>query len=186
MAAGGGRWLSSRTVSFLTPRKGADQRSAIDLPAGVVATLLPYVGVLLASTMSVGIKDRTSQGHEIDVQATLPTPPAYCYQKGLSFVTRERREERAKDLYYLFDLLANYPALRKLCEAEIPELQKKFHKKWYSRFLKNLEEHFQTAESEGPVLVEEQRPGGGSDPAFRALVRRTFQDFLKTLRAAGT
>ena len=26
----------------------------------------------------------------------------------------------------------------------------------------------------------------GPDPAFRALVRRTFQDFLKTLRAAGS
>ena len=172
-------------LTFLTPRQGADKRSAADLPAGVVATLLPYVGVLLASRMTVRISDRTSAGQLIDVEATIPTPEAYCYQKGLSFVTRNGRNEKAKDLYYLFDLLANYPDLRKQCEAEIPKLQKKFPSKWYSRFLKDLDEHFKTPESEGTVLVEEQRPGGGPDPAFRAQVRRTFQDFLKSLRTAA-
>jgi hypothetical protein len=172
-------------LTFLTPRKGADKRSAVALPAGVVATQLPYVGILLRSNMQIGIKDQTAQGRLVEVSATIPTPEAYCYQKGLSFVTRQLREEKAKDLYYLFDLLANYPALRKQCEAEIPKLQRKFHEKWYTRFLKDLEEHFQTAESEGPVLVEEQRPGGGVDAAFRAQVRRAFQDFLTVLRAAG-
>jgi hypothetical protein len=171
-------------LTFLARRVGADKRSAAELPAGVVATLLPYVGILLASKMPIKIKDRTSAGQLIDVEATIPTPEAYCYQKGLSFVTRAGRNEKAKDLYYLFDLLANYPGLRRQCEVGIPNLQTKFPSKWYSRFRKDLDEYFKTTESEGAVLVEEQRPGGGSDAAFRAKVRRTFQDFLKSLRAA--
>jgi hypothetical protein len=169
-------------LTFLAPRIGMDKRPAAELPSGVVATLLPYVRILLASTMPVRISGRTSQGQEIDLEATIPTPEAYCYQKGLSFVTRASRAKKAKDLYYLFDLLANYPELRKRSEAGIPKLQASFPSKWYARFLADLDAHFRTPESEGAMLVEEQRPGGGSDPAFRARVCRTFQDFLKKLR----
>jgi hypothetical protein len=170
-------------LTFMTPRIGQDERPATVIPAGVVATLLRYVDVLLASNMKVRIKDQTSQGQAIDVEATFPTPEAYCYQKGLSFVDRASPEKKAKDLYYLFDLLANYPELRKRCEAEIPKLQAKFPAKWYNRFLADLEKYFKDAESEGAILVEGQRPGGGSDPAFRARVCRTFQDFVKNLKA---
>ena len=172
-------------LTFMTPRVGKDKRPAADMPAGVVATLLPYVGVLLASTMKVRIMDRTSRERKIDLVATIPTPEAYCYQKGLSFVTRSSRPKKAKDLYYIFDLLANYPGLRKRCETGIPALQAAFHPKWYARFLDDLDAYFKTPESEGALLVEEQRPGGGSDPAFRAQVCRTLQDFVKKLRAAG-
>ena len=170
-------------LTFMTPRRGGDERSATAIPAGVVATLLRYVDVLLASTMKVRIQDKTTQGQSIDVEATFPTPEAYCYQKGLSFVDRASAEKKAKDLYYLFDLLANYPELRKRCEAEIPKLQSKFPAKWYSRFLADLDKYFKNPESEGTILVESQRPGGGSDPAFRARVCRTFQDFIKNLKA---
>ena len=172
-------------LTFMTPRIGQDERPATAIPAGVVATLLRYVDVLLASNMKVRIKDQTSQGQAIDVEATFPTPEAYCYQKGLSLVDRASPDKKAKDLYYLFDLLANYPDLRKRCESEIPKLQAKFPAKWYSRFLADLDRYFKDAESEGTVLVESQRPGGGSDPAFRARVCRTFQDFIKSLKAQG-
>lgn len=172
-------------LTFMTPRVGKDERPATVIPAGVVATLLRYVDVLLASRMKVRIKDQTAGGQQIDVEATFPTPEAYCFQKGLSFVERSDPKKKAKDLYYVFDLLASYPELRKRCESEIPKLQASFPPKWYSRFLDNLDKHFKTPESEGAILVEGQRPGGGSDPAFRAQVCRTFQDFIKRLRAAG-
>lgn len=170
-------------LTFMTPRHGKDERPAAAIPTGVVATLLRYVDVLLVSNMKVRIKDQTSHGQAIDVEATFPTPEAYCYQKGLSFVDRASRDKKAKDLYYLFDLLANYPELRKRCEAEIPKLQAKFPAKWYSRFLSDLDKYFKNPESEGTILVEGQRPGGGSDPAFRAQVVRTFQGFIKSLKA---
>jgi hypothetical protein len=171
-------------LTFMTPRVGKDERPATAIPAGVVATLLRYVDVLLASRMKVRIKDKTSGGQEIDLEATFPTPEAYCFQKGLSFVDRADPKKKAKDLYYVFDLLANYPDLRKRCEAEIPKFKASFPAKWYTRFLDNLDKYFKTPESEGSILVEGQRPGGGSDPAFRAKVCRTFQDFLKKLKGA--
>ena len=172
-------------VTFMSPRRGGDERQAIAIPAGVISTLLRYIDVLLASNMKVRIADQTSNGQSVDVEAIVATPEAYCFQKGLSFVERATRYKKSKDLYYLFDLLANYPELRRRCEEEIPKLQARFHSKWYTRFLSNFEQHFQTAEAEGAMLVEEQRPGGGSDPAFRAQVCRTFQDFIKKLKAAG-
>lgn len=95
---------------------------------------------------------------------TFPTPEAYCYQKGLSFVERADPKKKAKDLYYVYDLLANYPELRARCETEIPKLRASFPPKWYARFLDNLDSHFKTPESEGAVLAgRNHRPVLGTD-----------------------
>lgn len=169
-------------LTFMSPRFGKDDRAAMALPAGIVAVLVRYVEILLAAKMKVPVSDRTSKGRLIEVEAQVPTPAAYFYQKGLSFVGRRSRYKKGKDLYYLFDLLSNYPELRKRCEAEIPGLKERFPRKWYQRFIANLEGHFKTPDSEGPGLVEEQRPGGGPDPAFRREVCRTFEGFLARIR----
>ncbi|HOI42466.1 MAG TPA: GSU2403 family nucleotidyltransferase fold protein, partial [Elusimicrobiales bacterium] len=129
-------------LTFMTPRAGRDERPAAAIPAGVVATLLRYVDVLLASSMKIRIKDLTSGGQRIDVEATFPTPEAYCFQKGLSFVERADPGKKGKDLYYIFDLLSNYPELRTRCESGIPKLKAGFPPKWYARFLADLDRYF--------------------------------------------
>ncbi|MFC1522336.1 GSU2403 family nucleotidyltransferase fold protein [Elusimicrobiota bacterium] len=168
-------------VTFLTPRLGKESRPAISIQGSVVATLLRYMDILLKCNMEVRILDQTSKGKKVDFKARVPIPAAYLYQKGLSFVDRPTRDKKAKDLYYFFDILANYAELRDECIKEIPKIQRGFPGKWYKRFKGNLNSHFESPESEGPVLVEEQRPGGGSSSEFRRTVFGTFQHFLKKI-----
>ena len=57
--------------------------------------------------MNVEIDDFYVGGEPRYLEVLVPTPAAFIFNKGLVFRRRNNHLKKAKDLYYIFDILAN-------------------------------------------------------------------------------
>jgi hypothetical protein len=105
------------------------------------------------------IDDAELCGADTPIVARVPTPAAFIFQKGLAFPRRRDKIKAAKDLYYIFDILAGIPEIRDQIHADFAVFSKT-HPKWIRTFYRNLGERFASKDDEGPHQVVEQRPPG--------------------------
>jgi len=102
----------------------------------------------------------------------------------LVFVRRKDAVKKAKDLYYIFDILANLPDLRSDIVSEFRNLAESYAP-WFNALFKNLSNFFEEPESEGVLLALEQRPTNAfielGDDQLKHFIYGTFNDFLKEL-----
>jgi hypothetical protein len=102
----------------------------------------------------------------------------------LIFERRKDKRKKAKDLYYIFDILANCPEFR---ERIIKGLNgfKKEYPSWFSSFIRNLQKNFSDLTADGIRMISSQRPGGAfpklTDEQFRQYIRGIFQEFMAEL-----
>ena len=169
-------------LELITPHRGtAPQGSVREVQEGVGAAELEYVEILLADTREVAIP-----GTSLAVR--VPTPAAYVFQKGLTFVKRQVPEKKGKDLANLFDVLHNLPELHDETLAGTKALGRRSEESLWSAFTGNLKSAFASADAEGVRLVEAQQPDPYGefvrrDPTngphrFRELVVGRFKELL--------
>jgi len=136
-------------IEFLTGQRGAKEDVVIEVQNGLSAQSLRYVSIPLTYVIEVEIDDIPVVEGSSLLTVKIPSPGAYIFHKGLVFVRRKRQQKKAKDLYYIFDILANCPELRDRIIKELKELKKAFPLKWFRHFIKNLEVNFSNLTSDG-------------------------------------
>jgi len=169
-------------IEFLTHKRGAKEDTVIKVQKGLHAQSLRFICVLLENTIVVKIDDFLPTEGDI-LRIRVPTPGAFIFNKGLIFTRRTRKVKKAKDLYYIFDILANCPELRKQIIDELSDFKNAYPISWSRRFLRNLRDHFLDITSEGVYLVQNQRPDSAyarlNDEQFSQYVLGIFQAFIR-------
>jgi len=167
-------------IEFLTRLKGPEQMVTKTVQKGLSAQALRYVEILQENAFPVAIRVDLADGKKVTLTPNVPRPAAYIFQKGLIFTGRKRK--KAKDLYYIYDLLDHYPEFHEEIIVDFQTFKTRYPGGWMRTFVKNLERYFQSPASEGPILVEEQYQGPMAREVFRNRVHRVFKDFLEEIK----
>ena len=100
------------------------------------------------------------------------------------FERRKNRQKKAKDLYYIFDILANCPELKERIMEGLKGLEKRYAP-WFSGFIKNLQKNFSDLTADGTLMVSSQRPSGAfpglTDEQFKQYVLGIFKELIQEL-----
>lgn len=170
-------------LEFLTPLTGAKEDETLRVQSDLAAQALRYSDILLEDPMPVGIREEID-GETVELDFYVPRPAAFVFQKGLAFTKRKDRVKKAKDLYYLFDIIAGYPEFAGGVEQGMAEF-KADRFAWFKQFIKNLTKHFLNDDAPGPRMIVEQR----SEDAYKTLnddqleqyCRRMIADFVRSI-----
>ena len=171
-------------IEFLANLKASGSDVVVEAQAGLHAQALRYISILRDNAMEIEMHDSVpSCGTALTIK--VPRPGAYIFQKGLTFARRRHEEKKAKDLYYIFDVLTLDEPLSRRISDEILQIRSKYPAKWFARFLAQLEGQFADEASAGPAYVSRQRPLGAfpdlNEPQFRMYVTSVFHGFLADL-----
>jgi len=174
-------------IEFLTDQRGAKEDTVIEVQKGLNAQSLRFISIPLTNVIEVEIDDIPVGDGSSLLKVKIPSPGAYIFHKGLVFVRRKQQQKKAKDLYYIFDILANCLELREQIIKELKELKKVFPHPWFRRFIRKLEDNFSNLTSEGVLLVLSQRPAGAftnlNDEQFKQYVLGTLQEFIGEIKS---
>jgi len=150
----------------------------LQVQKGLHAEALRYVSIIVENTLKITIDYALPFDSNAPLVVQVPTPAAYIFQKGLAFTRRRDKQKMAKDLYYIFDILAGLPQIRDDIEAGFAAFSK-IHAKWFRTFIGNLRKYFKSVDSEGLLYVVEQRPVGEfpelDDDQLRLFAFGTFE-----------
>lgn len=160
-------------IEFLTTRKNNKENKVIIVQKGLHAQSLPFISILLENTIWVKVDDVPCIGDEY-FQIRVPTPGAYIFNKGLTFQRRIKRIKKAKDLYYIFDILANCQKLMQGVFNELKYFNKNYPKKWFRRFISNMKIYFADETSKGIDLIISQR----TETAFPNMNEEQFKHYV--------
>jgi hypothetical protein len=160
--------------------------TVIEVQKGLSAQSLRFISIPLTNVIEVEIDDIPVVDGSSALKVKIPSPGAYIFHKGLVFARRGRQQKKAKDLYYIFDILVNCLELRERIINELREL-KKGYTPWFRRFIKNLEVNFSNVTSDGVMLVFTQRPAGAfhnlNDEQFKQYVLAVFTEFIGEIKS---
>jgi hypothetical protein len=166
-------------VEFLTHEPGATAHVVKPQPT-LHAQSLHYLAILLDGAVDLFLEVRPGS-----LLIRVPSPGAFVYQKGLAFPSRKHRFKRAKDLYYMFDVL-EHVGVAKVAD-ELRGVSSRHPTRWLATFRSNLSAAFIGPMAEGPLLVTEQRPAGVlpilDDAQLRNYVGGLFGGFIDSLGA---
>lgn len=172
-------------IEFLTEQTGSSPDLVLKVQNGLHAEALRFISIVIENVIEVTIDDAVSVGNLSSLKVKVPTPSAYLFHKGLVFTRRRDREKRAKDLYYIFDIITGYSRIKPNIMDDFQDLSQKYPA-WYQTFIKNLSLYFESINSKGVLWVAEQRPSadfpGLNKDQFRNFVFATFEEFIKDLR----
>lgn len=88
----------------MTDQAGSREDPVIEVQKGLHAEVLRYIIISLDNVMALTVDDLADAGLQ-PLEVNVPTPAAYIFHKGLVFQRRKNRNKKAKDLYYIFDIL---------------------------------------------------------------------------------
>jgi len=173
-------------IEFLTDQRGAKEDVVIEVQKGLSAQSLRFISIPLNNVIEVEINDIPVMDGLSPLKVKIPSPGAYIFHKGLVFSRRKEKQKKAKDLYYIFDILVNCLELREQIINELREL-KKGYTPWFRRFIGNLEVNFSNLTSDGVMLVFTQRPAGAfpnlNDEQFKQYVLGVFTEFIGEIKS---
>lgn len=171
-------------IEFLTDQRGAMDDIVIEVQQGLHAEALRFISILINNAIEVTIDDFRIGGGYHPLRVKVPSPEAYIFHKGLIFERRKDRQKKAKDLYYIFDILANCPELRERIIDGLKGFEKEYPS-WFSRFIKNLQKNCSELTAEGILMISIQRPAGAlpklTEEQFRQYVFGIFQELIEEL-----
>jgi hypothetical protein len=145
---------------------------------------LRFISIPITHAIEVTIDDfRIGEEHH-PFTVKVPSPEAYIFHKGLIFERRKERQKKAKDLYYIFDILANCPELRERIINGLNGFEKQYPT-WFSSFIRNLQGNFSDLTADGIPMISSQRPAGAfpklTEEQFRQYVLGIFQELIEEL-----
>ena len=173
-------------IEFLTDQKGPKEVAVIEVQKGLHAEALRFISISTENTIEVEVDDFSIGTKSSPFMIKVPSPGAFIFHKGLVFARRSNQVKGAKDLYYIFEVLANCTELRGRIIKELIELEK-IYQPWFTRFSRNLENSFPNVASTGVNLVLSQRPVGVfpnlDDEQFKQYALGTFQELIGATNA---
>lgn len=171
-------------IEFLTDQKGSRPDLILEVQNGLHAEALRFISIVVENTIEVTIDDIVSEADPSALKVNVPTPSAYIFHKGLVFMRRRDREKRAKDLYYIFDIMTGCSQIKPDIMDGLEDLSKKYPA-WFLIFIKNLGLYFESPIFEGVLLVAEQRPystfPGLDEDQFKRYVFTAFGEIIQDL-----
>jgi hypothetical protein len=172
-------------IEFLTDQVGPREDEVIKVQENLNAQALRFTRISLENSMEVEVDDVYFEGTREPVRIKVPTPAAFIFNKGLVFTRRNDLLKKAKDLYYIFDILASLDALREGIICDMAELKEKYPS-WFKRFTANLSTCFEEPTSKGVGWVADQRPPNAflelAHDQFRRYTYGVFRDFLERVQ----
>jgi len=171
-------------IEFLTDQKGSKPDVVIEVQKGLHAEALRYISIATDNTIAVTIDDFTDQEMEQPFQVKVPTPQAYIFHKGLVFEKRREELKKAKDLYYIFEVLINCNTIEEKILSGLVELKENYPA-WFDKFLKNISANFADSSSDGVLMVADQRPAHMltelNEDQFKQYVFGTFKKLVESI-----
>jgi len=168
-------------IEFLTDQRGPRDDGVIEVQKGLHAEALRFISIPINHTVDVTIDDFRTGGEYHPISVKVPSPEAYIFHKGLIFERRKDKRKKAKDLYYILDILANCPDLKERIINGLKDFEKGYPS-WFSRFIKNLQKSFSDLTADGILMISGQRPAGAfpklSEWQFREYVLGNFRELL--------
>ena len=171
-------------IEFLADQTGSNPDIVLEVQKGLHAEALRFISIVIDNVTEVTVDDSVSVGHPSPLIVKVPTPAAYIFHKGLVFRRRKDPEKKAKDLYYIFDIITG-------CSQIVPAIMDDFTKfsrkypAWFKTFIGNLSLYFETISSDGVLWVTEQSPSlafkGLNMEQFKQFVLATFSELLTDL-----
>ena len=144
-------------IEFLTDQKGSAPDVVIEVQRGLHAEALRYISIATDNTIAVTIDDFEDQDTSAPFQVTVPSPQAFIFLKGVVFEKRREEQKKAKDLYYIFEVLLNCNAIEGEIINGLSDLRSRYSA-WFNKFMKNLSFYFADSSSDGVLMVLDQRP----------------------------
>jgi hypothetical protein len=171
-------------IEFLTDQKGSKPDAVIEVQRGLHAEALRYISIATDNTIAITIDDFTNQEMEQPFQVKVPSPQAYVFHKGMVFEKRREESKKAKDLYYIFEILTNCNTIEERILSGLVELNDNYPA-WFNRFRKNLSFNFADSSSDGVLMVVDQRPAYMlpelNEDQFKQYVLGTFKKLLESI-----
>jgi hypothetical protein len=171
-------------IEFLTDQTGSNPDIVLEVQKGLHAEALRFISIVIDNVAKVTVDDSVSIGHPSTLIVKVPTPAAYIFHKGLVFRRRKDPEKKAKDLYYIFDIITGCSQIVPAIMDDFTQLSRKYPV-WFKTFIGNLSLYFETISSDGVLWVTEQRPSlafkGLNTEQFKQFVLATFSELLTDL-----
>ncbi len=171
-------------IEFLVDQTGSNPEIVLEVQKGLHAEALRFISIVTENVTEVTIDDAVLAGQSSPLIVKIPTPAAYMFHKGLVFRRRKDPEKKAKDLFYIFDILTGSGQIMPAILDDFDQLSKKYPA-WFKTFIENLSLYFETTSSEGVLCVTEQRPPSAFEglnmEQFTQFVLVTFRQLLKDL-----
>lgn len=171
-------------IEFLTDQEGSKPDVVIEVQKGLHAEALRYISIVTDNTIAVTIDDFKNQEIEQPFQVKVPSPQAYIFHKGLVFDKRREESKKAKDLYYIFEVLTNCNTIEEKILSGLVELKGNYPA-WFDKFLKNLSFNFADPSSDGVLMVASQRPANMlpelNEDQLKQYVFRTFKKLIECI-----
>ena len=172
-------------IEFLTDQRGAKEDVVIEVQEGLHAEALRFISIPIEHAIELTIDDFQIGREHHPFRVKVPSPEAYIFHKGLIFERRKDKEKKAKDLYYIFDILANCPELKGRIIQGLNGFEKQYAS-WFSRFIRNLQKYFSELTADGVDMVSSQRPAEAfpklTKEQFRQYVLGTFQELMEEVQ----
>jgi hypothetical protein len=144
-------------VEFLTHATGANE-DVVHVQPGLTAQSLHYLSLLYDNTWIVELERISIEGPPLRIR--VPTPAAFVVHKGIIYRKRREQLKKAKDLFYLFHVLAIYgDEWETWIRSDLAGLARK-HPTWLRRMVYRLESDFQSVDRPDVQTVVGQRPAG--------------------------
>jgi hypothetical protein len=172
-------------IEFLTDQRGAKEDVVLEVQKGLHAEALRFISIPITHSIEVTIDDFRIGAERHPFTVKVPSPEAYIFHKGLIFERRKERQKKAKDLYYIFDILANCPELRERIIKGLNSFEKQYAS-WFSSFIRNLQRNFADLTADGILMISSQRPPGAfpklTEEQFRQYALAIFQELIEELQ----
>jgi len=171
-------------IEFLTDQVDSNSAIVLKVQKDLHAEALRFISIIVDHVVEVTVDEPLIIQDPSCLKVKVPTPTAYIFHKGLIFIRRNSAVKKAKDLYYIFDILTGSYSLRPTIMSEFKEFAKTYSP-WFKTFLKNLTAFFETPDSEGILLVSEQRPATAfielDEDQFKQYIYGTFGEVIQEL-----
>jgi len=162
-------------IEFLADLAGSNTEIVLEVQKGLHAEALRFISIVIENVTELTIDAAAIAGKPSPLIVKVPTPAAYIFHKGLVFRRRRDSEKKAKDLYYIFDIIAGCSQIMPAIMDDFVRLSRKYPA-WFKTFIGNLGLNFETISSDGVLWVTEQRPPF----AFEGLNMKQFKQFVLT------
>jgi hypothetical protein len=182
-----GTTLSPIHIEFLTPRKGGAEVHGRNMAVPAVqqdlnAQALPYLDLLLHSTLPFDASVVPDCGLEPGTTVLLPGPMAFLLRKTLARSKRPPKK-KASDQAHIYDTVVlwhnNWPAVRTEFETLAAA---SFPKAWFTRARNKLMSLYSSPNAGGPVEVVSIYKDSAGTPRLREkTVHRVMERFLKAV-----
>jgi len=162
-------------IEFITDLKGSRDDKNKNIQKGLIAQPLRYISVLTENPLLIEIDDFLLEDNNF-LKIRIPKPGAFIFHKILTFRRRKEKAKKAKDLYYIFDILANCPGLNEEIINGIKDIRQA-HTAWFRQFMNNLNNHIVAANSDAVYLITSQKP----EKAFANLNEEQFKQYILSI-----